>query len=665
MLNLAQCNSVRAEVVDRRTYRRWNQAAGAVETNHAMISRIIRHHSRLGLRDEHESAHLRYLHLHNQASVAGRTRWLGGTDTSARRPACQFNCAYAHAATVYDIVDIFWLLLLGTGVGFTPKPGTLRGFTNRVYLTTKPSLHSGSHRGAPDNSTHIDDATSSVTITIGDSAEAWAKAVGKLFMLPPDIRNLTLDFSNVRGSGERLKGFGWICNGSKPLLHAMTKIVEILNRKQGCLLDEIDIIDVVNHLGTVLSTRRSAQLALVSEHSPLVNQFASMKHNLMAAPHRMQSNNSILLWDSGYRPDLLQGKIFNWLMQADAAGGMDPGIVNGVGALRRAPWFEGLNPCAEILLANQGFCNLCEVNLAAFSRETFGELLAAVHTIARANYRQTCVNLEDGILSRQWHQRNDTLRLCGVSMTGIVQAPWLTDHDLRRLRDAAVHGAHSMADELNLPRAKAVTTVKPSGTLSKVFGCTEGIHSPIAPYIFNWISFSASDPLLGPLASSNFTIISHPSDSNAVLVKFPVHFPESTPGFSRVSSGSRSLIVNNESAASQLNRYLRWMHNYVDHNVSCTITYDTPDDLMTLSHMMADSWQDDFVACSFMRRPDYTKTPADYGVPYLPQEVTTAEDFNAYCSTLTAPSFKDIAEDGVFEIEAPDPECLSGACPAR
>lgn len=114
---------------------------------------------------------------------------------------------------------------------------------------------------------------------------------------------------------------------------------------------------------------------------------------------------------------------------------------------------------AEILLGNKSFCNLTEVDVAKFKGDSNG-LRNAIHLAARANYRQTCVNLIDGILQEAWHLNNDFLRLCGVGLTGIARRPDLKAYDYSELQRTATSGAYSMADELGLPRPKNITTIK-------------------------------------------------------------------------------------------------------------------------------------------------------------------------------------------------------------
>jgi hypothetical protein len=140
----------------------------------------------------------------------------------------------------------------------------------------------------------------------------------------------------------------------------------------------------------------------------------------------------------------------------------EPGLISGQTALKRAPWFKGVNPCAEIILPNKGFCNLCEVDIGKFRGDTVG-LHQALYLTARANYRQTCVNLKDEVLQEAWHLNNEFFRLCGIGLTGIARREDLSEYDYRSMERHTVTAAYSMADELGLQRPKAVTTGKPSG----------------------------------------------------------------------------------------------------------------------------------------------------------------------------------------------------------
>ena len=670
--------SFRSKVVTRRTYNRPLDDAGTVfETWEQTVDRVIEHQKwlwerqlklRLDFGQLEELEELRDLMYARKTSVSGRTLWLGGTDVAKTCEASQFNCSGTAVETVYDVVDTIWLLMQGCGVGFKAITGQLTGFRKRLDIEVKKSTRTD--KGNPDNVEYVRDRV--WTIRIGDSARAWAKAAGKLIIGKHDVDKLVLDFTEIRPAGSRLKGYGWICSGDHQIAVAFTAIAEILNKETDKLLSKIDILDVENWLGTILSSRRSAEIALMDFGSAEWKDFVAAKtnywqckscgsHNTSGGTchdcgdsntnhHRTQSNNSLLFWD---KPSLDQMcDIFERMVEA---GGSEPGFVNAAAATRRAPWFTTLNPCAEILLPNKGFCNLVEINVAAFPVTPKGaeELGRALYIMARANYRQTCVNLDDGILQESWHANNDFLRLCGVGLTGIAQRPDLTGPTLNWMRQIATNAANGMADDLGTPRPKNVTTIKPSGTLSKIMDCAEGLHTPLGKYIFNWIGFSIHDPLVPKLISAGYDNLPKPADNETILIKLPVEYDGCD--FTEVDGTE----VNLESAIDQLERYKMFQQNWTDHNTSVTISYDQGE-IPSIIDWLLENW-DDYVGVSFIYRNDPTKTAKDLGYEYLPQEVVTKEVYEAYVATL-----KDVDIDSANSHEELDgDECASGVCPVR
>lgn len=656
--------SARSDILLRRTYSR-PLDGGGFETRADIIARVILHQRWLWeralgdvpLNDEQnaELAEISDLMMSYKASVSGRTLWLGGTDISRRREASQFNCSFLRVETVFDLVDAFWLLLQGCGVGFEPVRGNLSGFTipAEIEIIRSQRHKMAAQKGREHTTETLVDGV--WHLTIGDSAEAWAKSLGKIAAQKKKFHKIILDFSQIRPAGYRLKGYGWISSGDETFHHALTEICKIMSRKAGKLLSRIDIMDVMNWVGTTLSSRRSAEIAVVPHGDPEWMEFAKAKrdhfeHN----PQRRMSNNSLLFYRHPGRDGI--ANIFD-MMQA--AGGSDPGFINVEQALRRADYFAGPNPCAEILLPNKGFCNLVEVNLSRFNGDLVS-LYRAYHLMARANYRQTCVNLKDGILQAAWHENNEFLRLCGVGPTGVVG--W--EHQSRAdvwdgLKEAARAGADSMADELGLPRAKNVTTVKPSGTQSKIMDTTEGVHRPLGRFIFNNVRFSSNDPYVDELRQAGYRIKPDPYDSDGMLVTFPVD----NSGIDFDEVGGR--FVNLEPAVSQLERYKLLMGSYVDHNCSITVSYD-PSEAPAIVDWLDANW-DHVVGVSFLYRTDPTKTAEDLGFPFLPQEVVEEATFRAYVAELSALATRGAAPGEVeaeFEVDAGG-ECSSGACPIR
>lgn len=649
--------SFRAQLVTRRTYNRPLDDEGTqFETWAQTVDRVISHQRwlwkkaqghELGKRQEAELEDLRTLFMERKVLPAGRTLWLGGTEIARERASSMFNCAGLSVQSVHDVVDVLWLLLQGCGVGFKPVTGSLNGFTRPIpNIKIIRSTRQGKG-GRETNLETWDPETKTWTISVGDSAKAWAKSAGKLLAGKYPAETLVLDFSEIRQAGMRLRGYGWISQGDATIAVAYEAIAKIMNQRAGQLLTKMNIHDICNWLGTILSTRRSAQISLFDYGSPEWRDFATCKKDfwLKGLHHRAQSNNSLIFNEKPTREEL--SEVFGMMLDA---GGSEPGFINGVEARRRAPWMVTLNPCGEILLPDKGFCNLVSIDLAKFTDDHAG-LLRATRLIARANYRQTCVNLDDGVLQRAWHENNQFLHLCGVSLMGQVRRPDLSSYDRRVLRNAAISGAYSMAEELDLPLPKNVTTGKPDGTLAKIADTTEGIHRPLAKYLFNNIAFGGHDPLLPKLVEAGYDVSPIPGRPDDRLVKLPVAWE--TVDFEKVGD----LEVNLETAISQLDRYKDMMQNFVDQNQSITVYY-SPDEVPGIVDWLMENW-DSYVGVSFLLRTDPTKTAEDLGYPYLPQQPVTKQTYDEYVARLRP---FDI-EGGGDLLEMDD--CAGGSCPIR
>jgi len=642
--------SFRAKLVARRTYQR-PTSDGGFETWNDVAARVVSHQrwlwerakkAPLNAAEETELQVLGWLIENRAAFMAGRTLWLGGTDVARRREAAMLNCTHAVVHTVHDVVDIYWLLLQGAGTGFQPMRGALSGFLrpHAIEIVRSTRTRGDGLVGRPDNHETVRDGV--WRISVGDSAEAWAKLIGKILAGKHDVHTLVIDFREVRAAGERLGQYGWISSGDAQIAESVRKICAIMNSRPDDLLSRIDILDIVNLLGETLSSRRSAQIALVPMDDVEADAFSMAKKDcfMTGKAHRGQSNNSLLLTR---RPT--KAELRGFFATMVDAGGSEPGFINTQAATARAPWFSGPNPCAEQLLANGGVCNLTEVVLPRFVGTD--SLHAALRVIARANYRATLINLDDGILQRRWTEINEHLRLCGVGLTGVDQ--WLSGignprHVLASARTTARSAARQMARELRTAAPKHVTTIKPSGTLSKVADCTEGVHQAIGPKVINTIMLSEHDPLVAKLKAARYRVRPHPTLLESVLVEVPVHMP---------GASSRPLT-----AVEQLDRYKLMMEVWCDANCSITVSYDQSEvrDIVEWLHA---NW-DTFVGVSFLPRVDATKTAEELGYAYLPQAIVPEEEFDAYAAQLLPISLDD---DRSNAIVADD--CASGACPVR
>lgn len=353
--------SLRSKLITRRTYNRpLDEDGKKFETFEQTVDRVIGHQEwlwnrALGLPENDDGEfpeldELKQLMLERKVLMSGRTLWLGGTDVAKRREASQFNCSFLSVESVYDVVDVLWLLMQGCGVGFRPIIGQLTGFQKPIKEVEIIRSTRKEKGGEQHNTETFENGV--WTIRVGDSAEAWAKSIGKLASHKFPAHKLVLDFSQIRPAGERLKGYGWISSGDESIAKAYSAIVSILNKRAGSLLTRIDILDIVNWLGTILSSRRSAEIALFEYGEAEWEEFAVAKDKWWENNvQRSQSNNSLLFKQKPTRANL--SSIFELMV---ASGGSEPGFINGEAASKRAPWFKGVNPCAEILLGNKSFC---------------------------------------------------------------------------------------------------------------------------------------------------------------------------------------------------------------------------------------------------------------------------------------------------------------------
>jgi ribonucleoside-triphosphate reductase len=243
-------------------------------------------------------------------------------------------------------------------------------------------------------------------------------------------------------------------------------------------------------------------------------------------------------------------------------------------------------------------------------------------------------------------------------LTGIAQRPDLSEYDLETMKREAISAAYSIADELGLQKPKNITLVKPSGTLSKVFSCTEGLHTPLGKYIFNNVNFGKHDPLLPALKDAGYKVWNNPLDPEGILVTFPVKW-ENVP-FTKVKTSHGIVEVNQESAIEQLERYKKYQVHWCQQNVSCTISYE-PSEVKDIINWLLNNW-DIYVGVSFLYKADPTKTAQDLGYAYLPQEVVTKETYEEYVSTLKEFVLPNL-DSNDNEIDSQD--CASGLCPIK
>lgn len=632
-----------AAAISLSSYQRPLQEDGEFRETWAQVVDRIIHHQRflweralsrtLNDKELFELEELKTLIQDRKILPDGRNIWLSGTDLSKKRESSLFNSAFTNIETVYDLVDLFWLLLQGCSVGFHPITGILNGFRRPLDAIEIIRSERQDGNGCKTNTEIYDKDSQIWTIKVGDSAEAFAKAVGKLVAGKFPAKKLILDFSEIRPAGSRLKGYGWLSSGDGPLSKAFHQIAKILSTRADQLLTRIDILEIVHQLGEIPTSSGVAELAIFEYGEPEWEEFAKGKKEWR---EKQNPIDHCLIFQSKPKKEELQ-MLFHLILES---GGDKPSIINAKGAYQRAPWFQGCNPSKDTLLGNKSVSTFVEVNLLGFNGDKIS-LEKALTLAARMNYRGTLVNLRDEILQEAWHLNNEFLHLCGVSLSGIRARPDLSSYDYKRMRNLTVSAAFAMAEELGSPLPKNVTCIKPSKTLSKVMGTKqwgdvpEGIHLPLGKYLFHYSTLQKQDPLTMQLKKGGYQILEKPDKPDSVLVKLPasyanIDFKEALT--TRKNGKIEELEINTDTAIDQLNWYTKLQSAWSEQNVASTVYYD-PSEVPNIIEWLLENWET-YVGVSFAFRHDPLKNAHDLGLPYLEQEVVTEEAFLNYTTAL-------------------------------
>ncbi len=391
-----------------------------------------------------------------------------------------YNCSYLPIDDIKAFDEAMFILLCGTGVGFSVE----RQYVNK--LPEVPKLHS-----------------SNTKIDIEDSKEGWAYGLRQLIALLYSGQIAKWDTSKVRPAGARLKTFGGRASGPGPLVELFKFVIDIFKAAQGRRLTSIECHDIMCKIGEVVvvgGVRRSAMISL-SNLSDDRMRHAKSGAWWDTAPHRALANNSVCYTE---KPDV--GSFMReWLALYDSKSG-ERGIFNRQAATkivelnnRRDPNYDfGTNPCSEIILRPYQFCNLSEIVVRA--EDTVEDLIekAELATIL-GTFQSTLTNFP--YLRDIWKKNTEEERLLGVSMTGIMDNALTNGKSshlpelLETLKAVCISTNAVLADELDIPQSTAITCVKPSGTVSQLTDSASGIHARHAKYYYRRIRGDIKDPL--------------------------------------------------------------------------------------------------------------------------------------------------------------------------
>ncbi len=654
-----------------RTYSRYLPKVGRREFWWETVRRAVEYNCSLAPTSREEAEKL-YDNIYNMRQfLSGRTLWVGNTPVADAYPMANYNCAFEVIDDYHAYHDLFYLLMVGSGVGVRVLEEDARKLPKiRTDVKILHKAYDGKPRDERLEFTDLAFSDDSVTISVGDSKEGWAQALEHYFEILTNneyakIKEIVVIYDSIRPRGERLKNFGGTASGYESMMTMLDKIHKVIRAagaRDGAKrtkLKPIDLLDIANIIGeNVVSggVRRTSEIGLIDAEDKACIEAKSQLYRQVngrweidkSIAHRQMSNNSIY-----YRKKPTREMLHLHIQQMRYSG--EPGWINEEAGKKRRPNFNGCNPCGEILLDSHGLCNLTTLNVMGFVKDGKLDekgLLEAQRLSARAGYRMTCRELE----IHRWNVVQERDRLLGCSLTGwqdMVNATSMSREDqvdlLEKLRRAAHEAADKIAARLGEKKPLLVTTVKPEGTLSLLPSVSSGVHYSHAPYYIRRVRISASDPLCKVCEDLEYPVFPEvgqdPENPVTKVVEFPVKAPA-------------GIVKADVTAIQQLENYLMFMKHYVDHN--CSITVHVRDnEWEEVEDWVWDHW-DDIVALSFLSYDD-----SFYEL--LPYEEISQEEYEKRKAAMRPfnPSILTKYEYEETDLDIGDSECVNGVCPVR
>jgi ribonucleoside-diphosphate reductase alpha chain len=479
---------------------------------------------------------------------------------------CGFNCSYRAIDNLRAFDEIMYILMCGCGVGFSVE----RQFVGQLPIIPKRLKFS------PE------------VINVEDSRAGWATAFRTLLerLYQGNIPEWNVD--QVRPAGARLKTMGGFASGPGPLVDLFKFTVHLIQQAVGDRLNSIQCHDLVCKIGDIVVMGGVRRSALISLSNP---SDMRMRHAKMGDWHRMYPWRTLANNSACYTERPTTGAFMGeWLALYDSKSG-ERGFVNREALLakcaktgRRAFWDDfsgtdaedtidfGCNPCAEIILRSQETCNLSEV--IARPTDTIESLANKAGCAAMLGTWQATMS-DYGYVGEDWSKNAIEERLLGVSTTGIMDSPILSNRNdpeflkaFRAMYDATNTVNQAWAEVLKINPAAASTCVKPSGTVSQLVNSSSGIHARFAPFYIRRIIMDNHDPMCEFMKDCGLPheISEYHPQANTVFA-FPVRAP-------RGAAETIPSVPADRSAIEQLEHWSAVNRTWADHSVSCTITVD-------------------------------------------------------------------------------------------
>lgn len=509
-----------------------------------------------------------------------------------------FNCAYTAIDHLRCFDEIMYILMCGTGVGFSVE---------RQEVGKLPVIAEEIH-------------DTETVIHVRDSKIGWATGFKELLSLLFNGQSPRWNFDKIRPSGSRLKTFGGRASGPEPLEQLFRFSVTLIKGARGRKLTSLECHDLVCKIADIVvvgGVRRSALISL-SNLSDDRMRGAKCGTWWVDNPQRALANNSAVFdetpdfqtflneWSSLYASKSGERGIFSRLASRKQAA------KNG---RRDASYAFGTNPCSEIILRSGQFCNLSEVVVRA--GDTLDDLKRKVKLAAILGTLQaTLTNFR--YLRAHWRKNTEEEALLGVSLTGIMDnklmagCPHLPDM-LEKLKDVAVETNKEWAERLGIAQSAAITCVKPSGTVSQLVDSSSGIHARFSDYYIRRVRNDKKDPLSDFMIANGVPHEPDQMNPNVWVFEFPQKAPEG------------AVVVEDLTALAQLELWKVYQDSWCEHKPSVTVYYSDEEFLEVGAWVYKNL--DDCSGVSFLPRSDHVYQQAPY-------EAITKEQFDLLVASM-------------------------------
>lgn len=479
-----------------------------------------------------------------------------------------YNCSYVPFQDLQAVVELFYILMCGAGVGFSVE---------KENIDQMPAVPKWDGDGMG-------------VYVIEDSREGWAKSLRAGFDAWFSGKDIEFDYSKIRPRGARLRTTGGRASGPEPLKRLHDFCRETISKAQGRKLNSVEWLDIGNVIGDVVvvgGVRRASEVT----YSDISDDLVRDAKDGNSPAYRSNSNNSAVYFE---KPDPVTF-LKEWTHLVESQKG-ERGILNLAGyknicpERRKFTWSFRTNPCVEILLRPFSFCNLTEVVVRA--DDDFDDLIQKVEACVWMGAMQSTLT-KFPFIRKEFEKNCKDERLLGVSLTGQMDNPELmTPEKLSILKKFAIKTAKKASSCLGIHMSTAITCGKPSGTVSQLVDAASGAHPRYAPYYIRRYRISSSDPVYkllkdqgvkfkpengqGPedVAQKRKDLIAKGRTEKEAKILVP-DWDENqvfTWVFSMPMAAPKDCITRNQlSAIEQLEWYQKILKNWCEHNQSITI----------------------------------------------------------------------------------------------